>query len=81
MVELGIEGERFVASNLGAELTKRMQMDHDNAMCELLSVNPCNAESVREIQNRARLPIMLMQYLNDIIEEGHQAENIISGEE
>ena len=81
MVQLGIDGERFIASNLGGELTRRMQMDHDAAMSDLLTVDPHDACLIQDIQNRAKLPIMLLQYLNDVVEEGRQAEKLITGEE
>jgi hypothetical protein len=80
-VKLGIAGERFIESPLGGEIIKRAQMDHDDAMSELMDVDPNDALLIRDIQNRARLPIMLLQYLNDIVEEGRQAEKLISGEE
>lgn len=80
-VALGIEGERFVSTTFGLELVKRLQVDHDDAMSELLDADPFNNQVIREIQNRAKLPIMFLQYLNDIVEEGRQAEKLLSGEE
>jgi len=80
-VELGIAGERFLESQLGAELIRRMEIDHDDAMSELLEADPFDNKKIREIQNRAKLPIMFLQYLNDIISEGQQAEKTANGEE
>lgn len=83
MVELGVEGEKFLATNLGGALISRMQQDHDAAMTALLQADALfiGTTGIQTLQNKAKLPLLILAYLNDIVEEGRQAEQIMNDKE
>ena len=77
MVEIGIDAEVFLAGNLGGEILNRIMQDREDALAKLEDVDPYNAKEVQTAQNNARLPIMFLQYLNDCVQEGKQAERML----
>ena len=78
MVEIGIDAEVFLAGKLGGEIFNRIMQDREDALNRLEDVDPYDAKAVQAAQNNAKLPIMFLQYLNDCIQEGNQAERVLN---
>lgn len=78
MVEIGIDAEAFLAGKLGGEIFNRIMQDREDALNRLEDVDPYDAKAVQAAQNNAKLPIMFLQYLNDCIQEGNQAERVLN---
>lgn len=74
MVEVGIDAEVFLGGNLGGYILQRVMEDREAALNRLEVVDPSNAHEVRKAQDDARVPLMFLQYLNDCIQEGKNAE-------
>jgi hypothetical protein len=79
-ISLGIDAQRFLETPLGVELVKRCTENHEAALTELLEADPENAVEIRRLQCDARLPLMLLEYLNDVIGSGLVAEDQIQQE-
>jgi hypothetical protein len=71
---LGIECQRFLQTKLGAELVRRCTENHDAAMTGLLDADPTNSKEIRRIQNDARIPLMILEFIDNVISSGEFAE-------
>lgn len=80
-VKLGIDALRFLESDLGGYIAERCISDRAAALEELADVDPFDYKAVSEAQTAVKLPTLLMQYINDAVQSGEQAERIITGPE
>jgi len=81
-VSLGLDAEHFVTHDrMGQYLIERAHECRVAALEELVSVNPTNHGQITQLQWKARIPDMLLQWLDDAIAEGKAAEEIILQEE
>lgn len=76
-VEVGLDAEAFLAGKLGEYILQRVVADRESALSQLEVVDAHNPTEVMKAQNDARVPVLFLQYLNDCIEEGRQAERLL----
>jgi hypothetical protein len=81
-VSIGIDTEHFITHDkTGQYLVEKAHECRINALEELVNVDPTNATGVLELQWKARIPDLFMQWLDQAIAEGRAAEEIILQEE
>ena len=80
-VKLGIDALRFLDTDLGGYIADRCIEDRNTALEVLAEVDPFDYKAVSDAQMQVRLPTMLMQYINDVVQAGEQAERIVTGPE
>lgn len=78
---LGIEAQSFLRSSLGQYLLERAKVDDERLMAELRTVKPSEFERIRDIQNELKVIDMFNDYLEEIINSGHLAEQNIREED
>ena len=76
-VEVGLDAEAFLSGTLGEYSSERIIDDREAALAELEVVDAHNPTEIIRAQNNARVPVLFLQYLNDCIEEGKQAERLL----
>lgn len=79
-VQLGIDAEQFLASNLGGYLVEQLIEQRRDALNQLEDVDPFDNQAVRKCQDNARVPALCLQIIADCIQEGKQAERMLLDE-
>lgn len=77
MVQLSIEAEQFLSSNLGGYLVEQLIEQRRAALNDLEDVDPFDNKAVRQCQDNARVPALCLQLIADCIQEGKQAERML----
>lgn len=73
--DLGLEAKQFLdQSNLGRRIAEKAVEDERAALIALKSVDPNDAKAVQLLQNEANAPLLALQWLNEIINEGENAK-------
>lgn len=80
-VKMGIDALRFMESDLGGFIAARCIADREAALEDLAEADPFDYKAVMQAQMEVKLPTMLMQYINDAVQAGEQAERILTGPE
>ena len=81
-VSRGLDAEHFVTHDkIGQYLIERAHQCRVAALEELVMVNPTNHGQITQLQWKARIPDMFLQWLDEAIAEGKAAEEIILQEE
>jgi len=81
-VSLGLDAEHFVTyDKMGRYLIERAHRCRVAALEELATVNPTAHGAIAQLQWKARIPDMFLQWLEEAIAEGKAAEEIILQEE
>jgi hypothetical protein len=81
-VSLGLDAEHFVTHDkMGQYLIERAHECRVAALEELVTVNPTNHGAITQLQWKARIPDLFLQWLDEAIAEGKAAEEIILQEE
>lgn len=74
VVQLGIDVEHFLNSNLGRYVIKRAESQRDEAVSQLVDADAGDTALVRRMQNEVRLIDMFQQFLADAFTEGEAME-------
>ena len=80
-VSFGVETEAFIRGPIGTHLLDRLKAESDDALNRLKTVNPCETETIIELQLIIRRAENIEGWLAGIIQEGWHAENQLKGEE
>jgi hypothetical protein len=70
VVELGIEAQTFIGSNLGRYVLARAEAEREEALAKLIEQDPSDVNAVRRLQSDIRVIDRAQQYLADAISEG-----------
>lgn len=74
-VRIGQNAEAFLRTDLGGLMVERMSVLRRDALARLEDVDPSDSRAVMAAQNEARIPLMVLQAIDDAIEEGKLAED------
>lgn len=77
-VALGIRTKEFLNTDTGRLITGRAEIELLEARAALEQVDPEDAKAVREIQTKAAVARKMITWLNEVIENGNQAEAILT---
>lgn len=75
---LGLQTREFLSSPLGRYISGRADKAREEAFEAWTSVNPEDVETIRELQFRARLPSLVMTWLDEAINQANHAEVSLS---
>jgi len=75
---LGLQTREFLSSPLGRYISGRADKAREEAFEAWTSVNPEDVEIIRELQFRARLPSLVMTWLDEAINQANHAESSLS---
>ncbi len=78
-VQLGINTLRFLETDLGGALTERCIADRSSSLEELADADPFDRREICRLQMEIQVPTRIMQYLDDVVQRGEQAERILTG--
>ena len=78
-IQLGLDGESFLASRLGGYIIDRLIELQDEAYQQLMDADPFIPVQIVQAQNNVRIPAMVLQLINDCVQEGKQAERELLG--
>ena len=74
-VAIGLECQHFITHDrVGQHLIERANVMRINALEQLATADPTNPDRIRELQNQARIPDLFLQWLDEAIAEGENAE-------
>lgn len=76
----GRQVEDFLNGDIGAFLLKRAQADITEGLDELRDVDPEDPKAVRAAQNKVRVAQSIINWLGDVVQQGHQAMAVLNGE-
>lgn len=79
-VQLGIEVEAFVHSDVGKYLAGRAEEERETAMGLLATADPEDAKQIRELQNQCWRASTVMGWLVEAIEVAAHAEAELTAE-
>ena len=75
---LGLQTREFLSSPLGRYISGRADKAREEAFEAWSSVAPDDVETIRELQFRARLPSLVMTWLDEAINQANHAEITLS---
>ena len=75
---LGLQTREFLSSPLGRYISGRADKAREESVEAGASVPPDDVETIRELQFRARLPSLVMTWLDEAINQAHHAEASLS---
>jgi hypothetical protein len=81
IVQLGIEFEQFFGTGRGRYLIKRAEEFREEALAELVKVNPYDANAVQRAQNAVHVVDLLQQWMADAMMDGHNVEHAMKQED
>lgn len=81
VVALGIEAERFLESDLGRYLVARAEGEREEAIAELVKVDPHDSREVQRLQNAIAVVDMVQQWIADAITSGQATERALVAED
>ncbi len=82
--EAAVFGEivhNFMVSEIGVYITQRAQNMEHEALLKLRRCDPENAGSIRQYQNEADVPALIIGWLKDAISDGAKALQILETRE
>lgn len=74
-IELGMETEHFLESNVGKFLTDRAEALVEENLGALTDVNAEDPIAIRTLQNNVRVGTLIQSWLADAVNDGWAAEN------
>ena len=82
-VSLGLDVEHFISTHdrLGQYLVERAHQKRIDALEALVGICPTKTEEIRKLQWEARIPDMLLSWLDEAIAAGKMAEAAIEVED
>jgi len=75
---LGSQTKEFLKSPIGRYIVGRADKAREEAFESWVSANPTDAETIAELQFRARLPSLVMGWLDEVINQAKHAEETLS---
>ena len=75
---LGLQTREFLSSPLGRYIAGRADKAREEAFVAWATVAPDDVETIRELQFRARLPSLVMTWLDEAINQANHAEASLS---
>lgn len=79
--KLGMEAEVFRSSPLGRFLIKKAEDEESDAIEHLIAADPENAKEQREYRNQIHVSRMFIEWLNDAVEIGRAAVEMLRQQE
>lgn len=76
-IAFGIDAEAFLNSPLGRIIQGRAVEEVDDALEALKTVDPEDAKSIRDLQNRAYRAESVKQWIFEVIQDGLEAQRIL----
>lgn len=76
-VEIGIEAESFLSTNIGKFLTDRAEAELHEALNALKDVDASKPDEVRKLQNQAWRAESVQKWLAEVIQSGWNAEEML----
>ena len=73
-VRLGIQTKEFLGSPVGKYIEGRAEKAREEAFTAWEQVDPSDVETIRELQFRARLPALVLTWLDEAINQAQHAE-------
>lgn len=80
-VELGLDAEKFLRSNVGQFLQSRALAEVEDCLIELKTADAENPKVIREIQQRIAVAECMFAWLNEAIGMASSAEHILNNME
>ncbi|ROH87999.1 hypothetical protein ED236_00455 [Pseudomethylobacillus aquaticus] len=77
-IELGLDAERFMMSNLGKSIVKRASIEVNEALMALKAVDCNDSRAIRELQTKIEVAELGIVYLLESINAGSVAEEQIN---
>ncbi len=74
VVELGLDAEQFLASNLGKYIIERAEAEIESAIEQFKATDPEDAKAMRALQNIIARNESVQYWLADAINAAHAAE-------
>jgi len=72
--KLGVQCKEFLKTPVGKLIIGRAEKAHEEAFEAWIGCDPNDPESIRELQFRARLPLLISQWLEQAINQATLAE-------
>ena len=76
-INLGKQLKEFWSSPVGRYLNGRAVKSRSEAFESWMSVNPDDAEAIRELQFRARVPELFIQWIEQALNQAKHAEDVL----
>lgn len=73
-MKVGIDMEAFINSSIGEYIVQKMLDMNHKAMVALTDVDPEDSSKIRKLQNEAKIPVLMLQTINECIQEYKYAE-------
>ena len=77
-VHLSIEIEKFLNTKLGELIVAKAHTDSQNAIDELIETDPSDLNKIKELQFRAKLPKLVLDWLDEAFTYGQDIEKAIT---
>jgi hypothetical protein len=75
---LGLQTKEFLKSPVGKFIAGRALKAKQEAFDAWINIEPCEEEAIRELQFRARLPQIVMTWLDEAINQAKYAEETLN---
>jgi len=75
--KLGVQIREFLNTPVGKYVSGRAEKSREEAFTTWMSCNPQDAETIRELQFRARVPDLVMQWLDQAMSQAIHAEETL----
>jgi hypothetical protein len=75
---LGSQTKEFLKSPVGQFIAGRALKAKEEAFEAWINVEPCDEDAIRELQFRARLPQIVISWLDEAINQARHAEETLS---
>jgi hypothetical protein len=75
---LGLQTKEFLKSPVGKFITGRALKAKQEAFEAWINIEPCEEEAIRELQFRARLPQIVIAWLDEAINQAKYAEETLN---
>ena len=76
-VQLGLDAEQFLASQIGKAVVRRAQLIGHEAVAAIKEVDPHDAKKIMELQNMIRWADAFPDFIRDMVQIGRNAEEQI----
>lgn len=76
-VEIGLEAERFLGTELGKRLIEKAEQEIATAVESLKIIKPTDAEAITELQNAVWRAESFQYWLAELIQGGRNAEEML----
>tara|TARA_S200000501_G_scaffold100841_1_gene94352 strand:- start:2843 stop:3118 length:276 start_codon:yes stop_codon:yes gene_type:complete len=75
---LGLQTQEFLKSPVGKFIAGRALKAKQEAFEAWVNVEPCDEDAIRELQFRARLPQIIISWLDEAINQAQHAEETLN---